>query len=255
MQGGRLAKYAVLAGLRAEATRSSVSGVLIAEEFLLLCLDDETGRRSIAGEKIDPALGGALLVELALMERISVTGDEVGWLKRGRVGIISTKPTDDPVLDDALTYLVAKEGKRISDAISPMTWRPMTKNLRQRLLERMIQARLLRPADDPVLGMFPRTSYLPTDPAVEGEIRARLRSALVDGLTPTERTVALVGLLHATGHLARALPGEDRKLVRQRAKAMAEGDWAAKAVKQVIDAVQSSAATGGGGGGDGGGAG
>ena len=46
--------------------------MLIAEEFLLLCLDDETGRKRIEGDRIDPALTAALLVELALLERVRV---------------------------------------------------------------------------------------------------------------------------------------------------------------------------------------
>ena len=45
----------------------------MAEEFLLLCFDDQTGKKIISSDKIEPGLGGALLVELALMERIGVT--------------------------------------------------------------------------------------------------------------------------------------------------------------------------------------
>ena len=52
--------------------------MLIAEELLLLSFDDETGRRTLAAEKLDPALGGALLAELALMERIGITPDSAG---------------------------------------------------------------------------------------------------------------------------------------------------------------------------------
>ncbi len=214
--------------------------MLIAEEFLLLCLDDETGRKSIAGEKIDPALGGAVLVELALLERIGITADDHGWRKRRRVTITSTKPTDDPVLDGALGYLEAKEGKKVQDMISPISWHPMTKGLRQKLLERLAASGVLSEQHGKALGIFPTSTWPTVDAGVETEIRARLRSALVDQMTPTERTVSLIGLLHATGPVHRALPGEDKSLVRQRAKALTEGDWAAAAVKAVIDSIQSA---------------
>ena len=49
----------------------------MAEEFLLLCFDDQTGKKIISSDKIEPALGGALLVELALKERIGVTAESV----------------------------------------------------------------------------------------------------------------------------------------------------------------------------------
>ena len=35
--------------------------MLIAEELLLLALDDATGRRLVGTDKLDPALGGALV--------------------------------------------------------------------------------------------------------------------------------------------------------------------------------------------------
>jgi hypothetical protein len=225
--------------------------MLIAEEFMLLCLDDESGRRSISSEKIDPALGGALVVELALMERVNITSDDEGWHQRRRITITSTKPTDDAVLDDALAYLEGKEGKKLQDVISPLTWHPMTKGLRKRLLERLAAEGVLTEQHGKALGVFPRTTWPAVDGRKEAEIRSRLCSALVDGLTPTERTAALIGLLHATGHLNRALPGEDKKLIRQRAKTLAEGDWAARAVKQVIDAVHAAGAAAAAGGGAG----
>jgi hypothetical protein len=227
--------------------------MLIAEEFLLLCLDDVSGKKSIAGEKIDPALGGALLVELALAERIGVTPPSDGWSKRGRITITSTKPTDDDVLDDAMAYLVAKEGKKAKDVISPMAFRPMTKGLRERLLQRLARAGVLTQERGTVLGFIPTTSWPTADAGVEQEIRARLRSALVDGLTPAERTVALIALLTVTGHLKKALPGEDQKLVKQRAKALTEGDWAAKAVKQALDELHAAMAASAAGGASGGG--
>ena len=52
--------------------------MLIAEEYLLLALDDETGKPRIGSDRLEPALGGALLAELALRERVGVTPQEAG---------------------------------------------------------------------------------------------------------------------------------------------------------------------------------
>jgi hypothetical protein len=89
--------------------------MLIAEEYLLLALDDKTGKPLIGSDRLEPALGGALIAELALLERIGVTPKEAGWSKRGRVAITSLKPTDDPELDAALQRLAESEGKRVKD--------------------------------------------------------------------------------------------------------------------------------------------
>ena len=44
--------------------------MLIAEEYLLLALDEESGKPRIGSDRLEPALGGALVAELALMERV-----------------------------------------------------------------------------------------------------------------------------------------------------------------------------------------
>ena len=71
--------------------------MLIAEEYLLLALDEKTGKLRVGSDALGPALGGALVAELALRERIGVTPYEAGWTKRGRVTIISTTPTERTV--------------------------------------------------------------------------------------------------------------------------------------------------------------
>jgi Golgi phosphoprotein 3 (GPP34) len=68
--------------------------MLIAEEFLLLSLDDVSGKKTVSMETLEPALGGALLAELALLERIGVSPRSAGWRERGRVTVTSTvRPT------------------------------------------------------------------------------------------------------------------------------------------------------------------
>ena len=86
--------------------------MLIAEEFLLLSLDNESGRPMIGGDRLRPALGGALVAELALMERIGVTPNDAGWRKRGRITITDLTPTDDPELDEALRKLRTARASR-----------------------------------------------------------------------------------------------------------------------------------------------
>ncbi len=217
--------------------------MLIAEEFLLLCLDDRSGRRLIAGGRIGPALGGALLGELALRERIGVTADDSGWSKRGRVTITSLDPTDDAELDRALQMLAEHEGRKAKDLLSEMSRRRVTKDLQPRLLRRLAAAGLLSEQHSTVLGFIPRTTWPAGDLGPEDEIRRRLHAALVSGLTPTERTVVLVALLQVSGALSKVVAAEDKKAVKARAKVLTEGYWVAKAVKQAIQEAETAAAS------------
>ena len=218
--------------------------MLIAEEYLLLALDDTTGKPRIGGDRLEPALAGALLAELALLERIGVTPREAGWNKRGRVTITSLTPTDDPELDAALEKLAANEGKKVKDLVSEYSLKKtrLSHGVRDRLLERLAAAGLLVRTEGTVLGFIPRTTWPARDPALEDDVRRRLQSALVGGATPTERTVTLIALLQVTGLLPKVVTTEDKKALKARAKALTEGDWAAKAVKDAIDEAAAAAA-------------
>ena len=216
--------------------------MLIAEELLLLSLDDASGRPLIGGDRLLPGLGGALLAELALLERIGVTPRSDGWRRRGRVTITSLKPTDDPELDDALRKIAASEGRKASDLLSEFSTKRISKGLKQRLLERLAASGALVEQKGTMLGFIPRTTWPAHDIGAEDEVRQRLQSALIARLTPTERTVALIALLEVTGLLVKVVPSEDKKALRARAKELTEGDWAAKAVRTAIDEVAAATA-------------
>jgi hypothetical protein len=88
-------------------------------------------------------------------------------------------------------------------------------------------------------------------------IRAGIAAALRKGATTEERTGALVSLLHALRVAHKVMdPGSvglSKKELNANAKRIAEGDWAAKAVRQAINtrnaaiiAASSSSGRGGG---------
>lgn len=205
--------------------------MLLCDELLLLATDDDSGKSMASGTTLAAALGAALLVELALAERISIAPADAGWRDKGKITVINTAPTDDPDLDTLLAKLAEKDGQKVKNLISPMTWKPISTGLRDRRLDRLVRQGVLAEERSAVFGL---RSHPTKDAGPEREIRARLWSALVDGLTPTERTVALVALLEATGILTKVVVTDDKKTVKARAKAMSEGDWAAKAVKDAI---------------------
>lgn len=209
--------------------------MLLAEEFVLLIFDTESGKRTLSFEKYGPALGAALLVELALMERISVAPQTASRRDRGRVSLTSTQPTDDTELDQALQVIKEKEGTHISSLIRDNSSTRITKGLLERLLQRQVAAGVLAQSHTEVLGLrrWPTADREPRD-----EIRRRLQTCLIGHQEPTERTAALVSLLRATASLSTILQPHDattKKTIRARAKALCEGDWAGAAVKAAID--------------------
>jgi hypothetical protein len=176
---------------------------------------------------------------LALMERIGVTPPEAGWNKRGRLTITKLTPTDDTELDEALRKIAASEGRKVKAVLSDLASKRvrLSYQLRERLLERLTKAGVLTPQQGTVLGFIPRTTWPAGDLTPTDEVRQRLQSALVSGLTPTERTLALIALLQVTWLLPKVVTTDDKRALKARAKQLSAGDWVAAAVKEAIDEV------------------
>ena len=207
--------------------------MLLAEDLLLVLTDDDTGKLAAASTNVDLALGGALLVELALMDRVDVAGADE-HVREGRLVITDTTPTGDGLLDEALAIVGHKEGKKPQSVVARLG-----KGLRVRLYERLTKGGVLRAEDGRVLGIFPTHRWPAVDAAHEMSVRAGLATALRNGATTEERTGALVSLLHALKVAHKVMdPGSvglSKKELNANANRIAKGDWAARAVRQAID--------------------
>jgi len=81
---------------------------LIAEDLLLLLLDDESGKPQTG--QLDTALGGALLVELALAGAVTVsTETKPSIWKQAKVRAEPGAEVDDVVLAEALRTIGERE--------------------------------------------------------------------------------------------------------------------------------------------------
>ena len=207
----------------------------IAEEVLLLLVDDRTGRFLVESTKLDNVLAGAVLVELATIERVGFA-PAGGRLRRGRIVVLDPTPPGDPMLDRALATIAAGRPAKPDRLIAKLR-----KGLRSRLLERLGEAGAVRRTTRKLLGILPRTTWPAAASRHKQELRARLQDVLVAGASPDSRTAALVSLLSAVNAAPKVVDGH-KKAVRARAKDIAAGDWAGAAVKKAIDAVNEAVA-------------
>jgi len=207
---------------------------LIAEDLLLLLVDDATGRFLLDTTRLDRALAGALLLELALAERVGppAAGQRFG---RDVIALVDRRAAGDPLLDAALARLDTPKPPGAARAVSRLV-----KGTRQALLERLVEAGHVREEHRTVLGVFRTSRWPAVRPEHEAEVRRRLRAVLLDGAEPDQRTAALVSLLVAVDAVPKVVAASDRKALVRRAKAVADGDWAAVAVRKAVDAVNAA---------------
>lgn len=212
---------------------TTVAGMdtLLAEDLLLLLLDDVKGLPSSMAP-IQTVLGGALLAELALREHVTVAEKTSVWKSAKVLPSTSLSPPADPVLRAALEQVSEKE-RSASDLVARLG-----KGLMDRLAERLLERGILERRDEKVLGLFPRTRWPAADLTHELELRRMLTSVLVQGAEPDPRLGTLIALLWSSNRVHQAVDheGMPAREVKKRAKEVAQGEWAAKAVKDAIDA-------------------
>jgi hypothetical protein len=207
--------------------------MLLAEDLLLLVTDDATGRLSAAGAQVDAGLAGANLVELTLLGKVDVSGEQDQG-RRERIIVRDPSPPGDDVLDAALRILVERQGSKPSAVV-----KPLGKNLRPVLYQRLVAGGVLRTGQGRALGIFPTRTWPAQDPSHEAEVRQRVTQALVQTAAPDERTAALIALLHALRCEHKVVDPRpyqlSRRQLRARAAEIAQGNWASEAVRKVID--------------------
>lgn len=210
--------------------------MLIAEDLALLLHDDESGKGVVDRHTVGLALAGAVLVELAERERVRIAADGED-VKAGRV-VVGDEPLGDELLDDRLALIRDGRDRKPSSLLDGLR-----KDLRERVLERLVAAGELERQDRKALGVVSYTRWPAGSGHREDEVRRDLDAALLHGADPSGRTAVLVGLLSSIDAVQRVVATDDRKALKRRVEELADGPWATEAVRDAVRDVQAAVMT------------
>lgn len=206
----------------------------LAEQTLLIALDDEKGRDTTDWGS-DPGLAAALLLDLARLELVEVDGDGKLVASPGS----SSGVIGDELLDDALAAI--RDDAKRRDAKAWVSRLPgKLKPLRTRVSQRLVERGVLSEERSKFLGLVPTTRFPTADPAPERELRARLQAVLVTGAVPSPEEALLIGLLEPLGLIDPVVDKPDRRAARKRAKEVADNGLAGNAVRDAVREVQTA---------------
>lgn len=207
---------------------------LIAEDLLLLLLDDDSGKPLADSTKLPRVLAGALVVELAMGGSLRITGPGE-QTKKDHVVVAGAPPAD---------VLLRRVFDLVASASRPMKPQKVIeksqKNLSKELIARLVAQGFVAENKAKVLGLFPTTTWPARETSHEKVLRDSLRGALVDGTTPSPHTAALISLISAVDLTHKVIVDADKKLLKQRAKQVAEGEWAGAAVRKAVSDVNAA---------------
>ena len=210
-----------------------------AEEILLLSLDDKKGSflSSVPEQALRTALAGALLMELAVMNRIDTDLHALFVVAPDPTPdpTPDTTPdtTGDPLLDDVLQRIQTGEADQPAAFwLNEIAWK--IDNLRDCVVQGLVEKGVLKIEDRKVLWVFPQRRYPLLDDREVKEVRARLRELLFGNDIPEYRDAVLVGLVHSCGMVETLFSDQELSQVMPRLTRLAQLDLIGREVDRAI---------------------
>ncbi|MFD0774967.1 GPP34 family phosphoprotein [Streptomonospora algeriensis] len=219
---------------------------ILTDDLLLLAYGPDTGRPLADTNRLQCGLAGALIAETVLAGLVAIDGD-------GRLHTTGSHRTGVPDVDGTAERVAAEPRPR---KVKWWVQQLNKRQLRQHLLGRAVHVGVLTQQSHRVLRILPVETYRPEPEDRERAVWA-LHSVLMGYAAPDSRSAALlavVGAMRLDGKLFADVPARER---RKRLKALADRDDIGRAVRQVIQSIESAVAavvvsSGGGDGGGGG---
>ncbi len=161
----------------------------LAQDVVLLLLDDETGKmEDIHANVMEMLMAGAVLMDLGLLGRID-------W-DLERLFVIDQSPTGDAMLDSTLEQITSEP-----ESLSPKAWvqriAEQGMELRAAAIDSLVERGIIRIEDTKFLWVFGVRRYPVIDDREEREAKLRLMDVLLSNTIPTPHDVALICLADA----------------------------------------------------------
>ena len=204
-----------------------------AEELLLL-LRDEDGTFSRAPEWLARyALGGAVLMDLALENRIDTDAH--------RLFLVDSTPVEDRLLDPVLAEIAGAAGTH--DALYWVEHATRhADEIREVALERLVNNAVLEMRDDRYLWIFGTRRYSVVDAEAERELKQRINAVLLSDVIPDPRDIVIVTLADGCGLVEHLLPADELARAAPRIELVRKMDLIGRTFLNAMDvAVQPAA--------------
>ncbi|AFY69812.1 hypothetical protein Pse7367_1523 [Thalassoporum mexicanum PCC 7367] len=202
----------------------------LAEELLLIAFDDDRGVVLTCDAILDYGLVGAVLSDLILQDRLK--------LELGNLVVKKNAATGDDILDSVLTQIAEAPLQAPSKWIASLS--AASEQLRDRLLERLIEQGILRREEHKVLWVISSPHYPMQDSSSESESRDRIRAAVLEGKQPDPRTTALISLVKACKLVGEVFSETELPLCDRRIPEIINAGFAGKSVTDVVNCIDES---------------
>ena len=206
-----------------------------AEEILILVLDEERGdlAASLSPRSLDLALAGAVLMDLALEDRIDTDIE--------RLVLVDPTPLGDDILDPMLAE-IASDGQSRDTGYWLGRIAGRGNQIRRAALARLIERGILRSEAHGLLSLVPSVSRSRRYPPVDGQsvedARLRIMRVLFSDDVPGPRDVVMIALANACGLFRTILSSEERAQVQDRIELLKKLDLIGRTMNLAIEGLE-----------------
>ncbi|WP_269539527.1 GOLPH3/VPS74 family protein [Cerasicoccus fimbriatus] len=199
-----------------------------AEEITLLALNDETGvmHRNVPRRAFDYAIAGALMMELAFLNQLDTDADNVIML--------DTKPTNDPLLDEAL-LIVSGLGAQPSIVATIEALAAKAEHFEPRIFAGLVHKGILEEREKRFLWMKGERTYPMINGKEETEVRTRIRmTILAEDVIPDPKDVVIIALMEATKLYRVIFIGDELRHCRKKIHQFAKMDFIGQGIAEAL---------------------
>ena len=207
------------------------------EEIVLLLLRDDDGRFvTVSNWSLDYATAGAVLMDLAMENRIDTDLDSLF--------LIDATPIGDSLLDPTLAEIAAQA--ETGEKHDARFWVTSTARsgpaIREEALSRLVEEGILERQDDRFLWVFRSRRYPSVDGNAEREVKLRIMDVLFSDGIPSPRDVVIICLADACDIFKELLTRQELATVAARIEQVRKLDLIGQAMSRAIQDIEMSVA-------------
>lgn len=205
-----------------------------AEEILLLLLHDENGKFArVPDWSLKYALGGGVLMDLALEDRIDTDLEHLV--------LVDGTPMDDDILDPMLAEISGAAETRDAGYWLEIA-AARADDIHHSAVGRLVERGIIEQREDRFLWVFRARRYPVVDGSAEREVKLRIMEVLFSDVVPSPRDVVIICLADACGIFTELLSKREAQLARPRIELVRKMDLIGRAVTAAIRNIEASLA-------------
>ncbi len=202
------------------------------EEFLLIALDDDKGQFVTDSTHLYYGFAGAVLLELAVREKIRIFNDKVELTNDAYEKEIVINKTIDMLKESDKYRKIDYWVNKLADN---------AKQLKEDTLKGLMHKGILNREDSKILWIIPNTKYPTQNLTPENKIRQRLHDVMLEGAKSNPRDIMLLSLIDVSELTREAFRDkEEYKIVKKKIKEVTQDIKISNVINRTIREIQAT---------------